>query len=53
MHENWDFKLHINARHLGVEPPAQRFKTDALPPLYHLNIVYIRSNKDIQIANTL
>ena len=56
------FKLHINARHSGVETPSQKFKIKPLPPLYHsltgtqcatVNIVCIRSNKDDQIENTL
>ena len=29
------FKLDINAPHLGVEPPTQKVKTDAVTPLHH------------------
>ena len=48
------FKLHMNAHHLGDEPCMEKFKTDALPPIYHsltathcttVSIVYIRSIK--------
>ena len=45
-----------------TKPRTQKFKTDVLPPLYHsltetpcatASIVYIRSNKDDKVANTL
>ena len=45
-----------------TKPHTQIFKTDALPPPHHsltetqcttLSIVYIMSNKDDQIVNTL
>ena len=56
------FTLHINAHHLGDKPCTHKFKTDVLPPIYLSfmetecvteSIVYIWSNKDDQIANTL
>ena len=56
------FKLHPNAHHLGDEPCTEIFRTDALPALYHsltvthcatARVVYIRSNKDDKVVNTL
>ena len=47
---------------MGDDPRTQKVKTDALPTLYHsltethcatVRIVYIKSNKDDQIVNTL
>ena len=55
-----------NAHHLGDESFTQKFKTDTLPALYRClyrsltethcstaSVVYLRSNQDHQVANTL